>query len=95
MAVFFNLVTDSHVENQASHMISKISSFILITVILTFYDQLVMLTQTNPQQLTDFETEIILDKLDKAQALQHKPLRNLNLNFKLKIIMFIGVIVGL
>jgi hypothetical protein len=63
--------------------------------VLAFYYKLIVLTQTTPSELTDFETEIVMDKLNTKQVLRHKPLRNLNLNFKIKIIMLMGVIVGL
>lgn len=94
-AIFYNLVTDYHIDDPQTHMIGKIGSVVLLVTMVAYYSKLMTQTQLNPENLTDFETEIIMDKLDKNQVLKHKPLRNLNLNFKLRIITFMGVIVGL
>jgi hypothetical protein len=94
-AIFFNLVTDTYSKDPPTHVFGKVSSFVLLFTLLFYYYKLIVLTQINPKQLSDFETEIIMDKLNTDQVLKHKQLRNVNLEFKVKIILIMGVIVGL
>jgi hypothetical protein len=94
-AVTFNLITDTVRPDNVTHSVGKTFSFIIILVLFWVYIRIGYFSICKPYELSDYETQIVIQDFNPKRMRNTVKLRLLNIGFKIKIMFLVVTAVTL